>query len=102
MTQQTTVEKIENYMIENFHLTEEALYELKQAKEMEKQQILAAFEEGANDGYYGEGSSNKEKYYNETYGKKYQRENKKIPPPPPPPPNRLLKEGKEPPKPIKS
>ena len=40
-----------------------------QAKEMEKQQILVAFEEGANDGYYGEGSSNKEKYYNEIYRK---------------------------------
>jgi hypothetical protein len=38
-----------------------------QAKEMEKQQILAAFEEGADDGYYGEGSSNKEKYYTQTY-----------------------------------
>jgi hypothetical protein len=40
---------------------------MNKAKEMEKQQILAAFEEGADDGYYGEGSSNKEKYYTQTY-----------------------------------
>lgn len=40
-----------------------------QAKEMEKQQILDAFDEGSSDGYDGWGSTNKEKYYNETYGK---------------------------------
>lgn len=39
-----------------------------QAMEMERKQILDAFSEGASDGYWGEGSSNKEKYYNETYG----------------------------------
>ena len=38
--------------------------------EMEKQQILDAFEEGSSDGYDGWGSTNKEKYYNETYGSK--------------------------------
>jgi hypothetical protein len=36
----------------------------------EKQQIIDAFIEGASDGFYGEGSSNKEQYYNETYGSK--------------------------------
>ena len=40
------------------------------AKEMEKQQMLDAFEEGSSDGFYGWGSSNKEQYYNETYGSK--------------------------------
>lgn len=43
---------------------------LKQAKEMEKQQIIDAFDEGSSDGFYGWGSSNKEQYYNETYGSK--------------------------------
>lgn len=38
-----------------------------QAKEMEKQQIVDAFNEGSDDGFYGFGDSNKEKYYNETY-----------------------------------
>ena len=37
--------------------------------EQEKQQILDAFEEGSSDGYDGWGSTNKEKYYNETYKK---------------------------------
>jgi len=35
--------------------------------EQEKQQIIDAFEEGSSDGYDGWGSTNKEKYYNETY-----------------------------------
>ena len=34
---------------------------------MEKQQIIDAFDEGSDDGFYGFGDSNKEKYYNETY-----------------------------------
>jgi hypothetical protein len=37
------------------------------AKQMHKAEILAAFTEGASDGFYGDGSSNKEKYYNETF-----------------------------------
>jgi hypothetical protein len=40
-----------------------------ESKEMFMQQILAAFEEGAMDGYYGEGSYNKEKYYTQAYNK---------------------------------
>ena len=40
-----------------------------EAKEMHKQEILDAFSEGASDGFYGEGSSNKEKYYQETFKK---------------------------------
>lgn len=42
---------------------------LEQAKEMHKQEILDAFEEGSSDGFYGWGSSNKEKYYTETFKK---------------------------------
>lgn len=34
---------------------------------LEKEQILEAFKEGASDGFYGDGDSNKEKYYNEKY-----------------------------------
>jgi|LakMenE01Jun11ns_1017448.scaffolds.fasta_scaffold9198005_2 beta-phosphoglucomutase-like phosphatase (HAD superfamily) len=72
MAQQTAVEQLENYMIENFHLTEEALYEFKQAKEMEKQQKKAAWVDGIKtqriikstevDKYF-------EQYYTQTYGK---------------------------------
>ena len=40
-----------------------------EALEMERNQILDAFEEGSSDGYDGWGSSNKEKYYNEKYNK---------------------------------
>jgi hypothetical protein len=36
--------------------------------EMEKEQILAAFTEGASDGFYGESDSNREQYYQETFG----------------------------------
>jgi hypothetical protein len=75
-----------------------------QAKEMEKQQIEAAYNKSKVHAW-GDKPGGKlfslegEEYYNETYTKKQQNENKKIPPPPPPPPSRLLKEGKEPPKP---
>ena len=43
---------------------------IEQAKEMHKAEILAAFTEGANDGYDGCYDSNREKYYNETFGSK--------------------------------
>jgi len=42
---------------------------IEQAKEMHKAEILDAFEEGSSDGFYGWGSSNKEKYYQETFKK---------------------------------
>ena len=41
---------------------------IEQANKMFEQQILDAFEEGSSDGFYGWGSSNKEQYYNKTYG----------------------------------
>ena len=40
---------------------------IEHAQEMHRQEILDAFEEGSSDGFYGWGSSNKEKYYNETF-----------------------------------
>jgi hypothetical protein len=77
------------------------------AKEMERRQKEDCWDVAHQAGRFeGKGIAEEnwqtfEQYYSETYGKKYQRENKKTPPPPPPPPppNRLLKEGKEPPKP---
>ena len=41
----------------------------KDAKEMHKQEILNAFSRGAAEGLFGDGASNKEQYYNETYKK---------------------------------
>jgi outer membrane protein assembly factor BamA len=80
MAQQTAVEwyidELFKLQVKYLHsdLTSVAYNDLKkqlkeQAKEMFKQQILAAFEEGAMDGYYGEGSYNKEKYYTQAYNK---------------------------------
>jgi len=75
-----------------------------QSKEMERRQKEDCWDVAHQAGRFeGKGIAEEnwqtfEQYYSETYGKKYQRENKKTPPPPPPP-NRLLKEGKEPPKP---
>jgi len=40
-----------------------------EAKAMHKAEILAAFTEGASDGYYGESDSNRERYYSETFKK---------------------------------
>jgi TPP-dependent pyruvate/acetoin dehydrogenase alpha subunit len=68
MAQQTAVEQLENYMIENFHLTEEALYELKKAKEMEKQQITD-FANDYADAVMGGCIKRAEEYYTQTYGK---------------------------------
>jgi hypothetical protein len=42
MAQQTAVEWLVNYMIENFHLTDESLSKFEQAKAMEKEQIVNA------------------------------------------------------------
>ena len=40
--------------------------EIKQAKQLEKQQIIDAFSKGVDDGFYGFGDRS-EQYYNETY-----------------------------------
>lgn len=61
---QTAVEWLIHQYIKD-GLFKKGVYE--QAIEMEKQQILDAFSEGASDGFDGESDSNKEKYYNEKY-----------------------------------
>ena len=111
MAQQTAVEQLEKTiqsMIENgADLGKDiwaVMVNIKQAKEMEKQQIEAAYNKSKVHAWGDKPggrlfSLEGEEYYNETYTKKQQNENNKIPPPPPPPPSRLLKEGKEPPKP---
>ena len=43
MAQQTAVNILVNYMLENFHLTDEALEKFEQAKEIEKKQIENAY-----------------------------------------------------------
>ena len=45
-------------------------FDLEQAQAMHKEEILAAFTEGASDGFYGESDSNRERYYSETFKKK--------------------------------
>jgi len=45
-------------------------------QELHKQEILSAFTKGANDGFHGEYDSNREKYYQETFGSKGSDKNK--------------------------
>ena len=67
MAQQTAVDWLVNYMIENFHLTDESLSKFEQAKAMEKEQIVSAHNEGI--WIEGKAFDEGEQYYNETYGK---------------------------------
>jgi hypothetical protein len=66
----TSIEWLEEKLIDNGvnFLLEEFEF-IKQAKEMHKAEILAAFTEGASDGFYGESDSNRERYYKETFKK---------------------------------
>lgn len=59
---QTAVEQLVNYMIENFHLTDEALEKFEEAKKMEKQQHKFTWHDSRVN------CITFEKYYNETYG----------------------------------
>ena len=43
---QTAVEQLVNYMIENFHLTDEALEKFEDAKQREKEQRFEDFKQG--------------------------------------------------------
>lgn len=66
MKQQTAVE----FLLENIHLLHSLKWNdvIEQAKQMEKEQIVAAYQQGTLDGYelkYGDGNQ----YYNETYEK---------------------------------
>ena len=66
----TSIEWLEQQIQNNIHHTIKIPTEyIEQAKEMHKAEILAAFTEGASDGYYGESDSNREKYYEETFKK---------------------------------
>jgi len=67
MAQQTAVNILVTYMLENFHLTDESLEKFQQAKEMEKEQIMMAFNDGKVNTVLKK--RNSEQYYNETYNK---------------------------------
>jgi hypothetical protein len=74
--QQTSVDSIIEFMKNNQYFIGDDLYEfLKQAKEMEKEQIIDSFDEGKSDGYKTAREwdemilwSSAEQYYNETFG----------------------------------
>ena len=69
MAQQTAVEQLVNYMMDNFHLTDEALEKFEEAKQMEKEQIEDAWVDGNKDT-----SIDSEHYYTKTYGTRLQNE----------------------------
>jgi hypothetical protein len=64
---QTAVEWLENELdfLSNYIAEKDRLNLFKQAKEMEKKQIIAAYEDGNYDN--GMGRCEPEKYYNETF-----------------------------------
>jgi hypothetical protein len=69
MAQQTAVEWLVNYMIENFHLTDESLSKFEQAKAMEKEQIKEAYWNGTTDMEKEDALLMAEDYFNEYYKK---------------------------------
>jgi hypothetical protein len=67
MKKQTAVEWLEQFLKDRYPLMDsEAIFQ--HAKEMEKEQIVEAYESGVWD--VGCRNSDSKKYYNETYGKK--------------------------------
>ena len=66
MAQQTAVNILVSYMLENFHLTDEALEKFEQAKQMEKEQIIDAYEYGYWRGN-NEDDFEPEEYYKNPY-----------------------------------
>lgn len=72
MTQQTAIDYLVNYMLENFHLTDESLEIFEQAKQMEREQIINAWRNGDNDSMYSPDQLDEqaEEYYNQTYKNK--------------------------------
>ena len=66
----TSIEWLASQLGEHIIWEEKIIDLIEQAKEMHKAEILAAFTEGASDGYDGIYDSNKEKYYQETFGSK--------------------------------
>jgi hypothetical protein len=78
-SKKTAVEYLIKHLKETYHLTEETLYEFQKAKEMEKQQIIDAWQHGFDWGMMEQSLAEQghestlidaEQYYNETYGKK--------------------------------
>ena len=70
MAQQTAVQFLINYMLENFHLTDyTVMVVFEQAKQMEKEQIMKAVYDsmGTN---FDPNMGRAEQYYNETYQNK--------------------------------
>lgn len=64
MAQQTAVQFLINYMLENFHLTDyTVMVVFEQAKQMEKEQIVDAFDMGCQDE-----DRIGEEYYNDIFG----------------------------------
>ena len=65
MKNQTAVQTLIDYMEENYHLTEESRLEFKKALQMEKQQIMDAWQYGmkSDNGHFGTAKE----YYNSTY-----------------------------------
>ena len=63
---QTAVEKLVNYMKDNFHLTDEALQKFEEAKQMEREQIENAYWDGGQD--VPTNAISCEDYYTQTYG----------------------------------
>ena len=65
---QTSIEWLVEQMQNNIHHTIKIPSDyIEQAKLLHKQEILNAFSRGAAEGLFGEGASNKEQYYNETF-----------------------------------
>jgi hypothetical protein len=67
MAQQTAVEWLVKYMIENFHLTDESLSKFEQAKAMEKEQVIKSNRDGVDMCVDKKYFTTGEQYYNQTY-----------------------------------
>jgi hypothetical protein len=66
----TSIEWLKDWMSKNQYFIGNDLLEVfEQAKQMHKQEIIDAFSRGAAEGLFGEGASNKEQYYQETFKK---------------------------------
>jgi hypothetical protein len=65
MANKTAVQTLIDYMEENYHLTEESRLEFKKALELEKKQIMDAWQYGmkSDNGHFGTAKE----YYNSTY-----------------------------------
>ncbi len=61
---ETAVQQLIEHLEENYHLTEETMYEFKQALKAEKDQITEAYNDGVNSAY---NVGNAEDYYKKMY-----------------------------------